>query len=351
MFMAITTLFYSLSPLLVAASGVSKSPFLFAGLMQLGGLLGYLALLGLRYHSLLADREVRAAIKRHLLDLRGAGPLFVLGTLSGLDYVLFIWSTQFIDISVSTVLFELWPLFSIPLTAVLTGHEGRYRKVNFSFVLLLGGALGGTALVIASQSGHLIVGGLASRIDLVVGVVLGILSAFTVALAVCLFRWSEDLVELFPESLKTAGSLFRLEVFSVAVSIILADFFCVSLSLGVGLVVGEVLGAVQVGVALVGGFFLYMVGSVFWRAANFITYNLGVNALGSFAPLGALGWLWLYSRTNLSGHDVVLVLERPDFLVAGVVLVVVFNVMLNVEMGGIWAVFRRLRSAFGFLKG
>ena len=61
----------------------------------------------------LSLRTVRsgAAIKRHLLDLRGAGPLFVLGTLSGLDYVLFIWSTQFIDISVSTVLFELWPLF------------------------------------------------------------------------------------------------------------------------------------------------------------------------------------------------------------------------------------------------
>ena len=333
--MSVTVLFYSLSPLLIVLSGASSLPFLFGAVMQVGGLAGYLVFLRARYHSLLSQHGVRDAIKRHLLDFRRAGPLLFLGTLSGLDYVLFIYSLRFIDIAIATVLFEMWPLMSIPLTAALTGRDGRYARVTPTTMLLLGGGFAGAAFVMASQTGRFSGYGMEATPFLALGFSLAFLSAVAVALAVCLFRWSEGLVDRLPEHVKAGRSQLDLEIFAVAVAIVVADCFVIALNGGIGFAAGEALGLVHIGVGIVAGLFIYALGSVAWRAANFVTRDLGINSLSYFTPLAALVWLWVYSITGFPGHDGILAIARPEFLVIGAASVVSFNLLINLDAEGL----------------
>ena len=337
--MASTIIFYSLSPVVIVVAGVSGVPFLFAAVMQVGGMIGYLLLLRGRYRSLLGgcyrspegNDLVKDAIKCNLLDFRGAGPLLVLGTLSGLDYVLFIYSTRFVDISIATVLFELWPLFSIPLTAVLTRRKKRYAKITLGFMLLLSGGFAGAAFVIASQSGQLAGVGDLSSVDLVIGTLLALLSAFAVALAVCLFRWSEDLVERLPKRVNKDRGQLDLELFAVAVAIVITDVFSITMNGVAGIATGEILAPTHIWVGLLFGFFVYFLGSLAWRASNLLTGDLGINALTYFTPLLALVWLWVYSTSNLPGSDGVLAIARVDYLIIGAAAIVSFNLLLNFE--------------------
>ena len=329
--MSVTVLFFSLSPLLIVFSGASSLPFLFGAVMQVGGLAGYLVLLSARYCGLLSQRSIRDVIWCHLLDFRRAGTLLFLGTLSCLDYALFIYSTRFIDISVATVLFEMWPLVSIPLTAALAGKHGRYARITPTTMLLLGGGFAGAAFVMVSQTGHFRGYGMGSTSDLALGFSLAVLSAVSVALSVCLFRWSEDLVDRLPEHVKAGRSRLNLEIFAVAVSIVVADCFAVALNGVIGIATGEALGLVHLGVGIVAGLLMYTLGSVAWRAANFVTLDLGINALGYFTPLVALVWLWVYSNTGLPGHDSILAVARPEFLVIGAAAVVSFNLLINLD--------------------
>lgn len=329
--MSVNVFVFSLSPVVVVMAGVTGLPFLFSAVMQAGGMIGYLLLLMVRYRWFLADGCVRDAIKRNLLAVRREWPLLALGILSGLDFALFIYSTRFVDISVAAVLFEVWPLFAVPLTAALTRRENRYARITLGSMLLLGGGFAGAALVIASQTGRFAgVGGLAS-FDLALGVSLALLSSVTVALAVCLFRWAEDLVETLPERVREARGQLDLELFAVAVAIVVADVFAIAVNAGVGFATGEALEMGHVGVGLLFGLFVYFAGSLAWRASNFVTADLGVNALTYITPLVALGWLWVYSATDMPGHEGVLAVARPDYLVLGAAAVVFFNLLINLR--------------------
>ena len=235
--MAVNILPYSLSPVVIILAGVSGLPFLFAAVMQVGGMVGYLLLLGSRYRSLLSQGCVRDAVRRHLLDVRRGGPLLVLGAISGLDYALFTYSTRFVDVSVAAVLFELWPLFSVPLMAALTRRKGRYARITLGSMLLLSGGFAGAAFVVASQSGRFGGAGVLPTFDLALGASLAVLSAVAVAvaLAVCLFRWSEDLVERLPGHARDSWGHLDLELFAVAVAIVVADVFSFAMDAGVAL--------------------------------------------------------------------------------------------------------------------
>ena len=326
--MAVNILPYSLSPVVIILAGVSGLPFLFAAVMQVGGMVGYLLLLGSRYRSLLSQGCVRDAVRRHLLDVRRGGPLLVLGAISGLDYALFTYSTRFVDVSVAAVLFELWPLFSVPLMAALTRRKGRYARITLGSMLLLSGGFAGAAFVVASQSGRFGGAGVLPTFDLALGASMAVLSAVAVALAVCLFRWSEDLVERLPGHARDSWGHLDLELFAVAVAIVVADVFSFAMDAGVGLATGENLGLVHMAVGLAFGLFVYFLGSLAWRAANIIAANLGVNALTYFTPILALGWLWVYSASGLPGHQEIFAIARPEFLVIGSAAIVSFNLLI-----------------------
>lgn len=67
------------------------------------------------------------------------------------NYVLFAWSSSLIDISVVTILFELWPILHIIFIAWLFRREERYARVTIGMVALLCVCFLGVSLTILSQ--------------------------------------------------------------------------------------------------------------------------------------------------------------------------------------------------------
>ena len=130
--MSVTVLVYSLAPLMIALAGVSHVPFLFNAALQVGGMVGYIVVLAVAYRPLLLDTRVLTIIGQKIWAWS-----ILFGVISGLDYALFVWSTRFIDISITTILFETWPFFLIALTAALFRSRQRYRRVTFPMMLLL----------------------------------------------------------------------------------------------------------------------------------------------------------------------------------------------------------------------
>ena len=109
--MLVSVVTSSAAPLLVSVSGAAHFPFLFTAGMQAGGLFGCLIFLLARHRPLLCDPRVRGVLLGSVLRLDRRAIWFLLGTVSGLDYALFAWSSRHVDVAVTMVLFETWPLF------------------------------------------------------------------------------------------------------------------------------------------------------------------------------------------------------------------------------------------------
>ena len=338
-YMLISVAVSSMAPLMIAVVGVGHVPFLFTAAMQVGGMLGYLFLLLARYRSLLVDPRVWAAVRGHVLRLDHRAIWFFLGIVSGLDYALFVWSTRFIDISVTTILFETWPLFLVLLMAVLYRGAGRYRRLSFSLVLLLIVGFVGCALVIRSQ--HVGFAEFPSRTGYIVafGVGLAVCASLATSLAAYLFRWGSELAEGLPGDLegRLGNDRVSLEMFCVAIGIVMSDLFSIVLNGSIGLAFGESAASGIWLAGFLGGVLIYALGSMSWRISNLTTANLGANALGYGAPVAALVLLWGFSQVEVS---------RPGLLVIGAVAVISANLLINFEAEVRWG-FKTLLLALG----
>ena len=70
-------------------------------------------------------------------------------------YTAFAWSATLVDVSLTTVIVESWPLFYVPLAERLLRQQGRYlRPTLFRMVLVLL-AFGGFVMVVSSHTGGL----------------------------------------------------------------------------------------------------------------------------------------------------------------------------------------------------
>ena len=245
--MLVSVVASSVAPLLVSVSGAAQFPFLFTAGMQAGGLFGCLLFLLVCHRPLLWDPRVRGALLVSVLRLDRRAIWFLLGTVSGLDYALFAWSSRYVDVAVTTVLFETWPLFLVFLMALLYRGVGRYRRPTPALMLLLVVGFGGCALVVSSQHGGLD-GLFGSGVHhLALGVGLSLLAALATSLAAYLFRWASALSgALAPCRGVSAGGGVSLELFSVAVGMVVSDVFSISMNAVIGFAAGESLSFIPV---------------------------------------------------------------------------------------------------------
>ena len=319
--MLVSVVASSAAPLLVSVLGASHFPFLFTAGMQAGGLFGCLLFLLACHRSLLCDPRVRGALLGSVLRLDRRAIWFLLGTVSGLDYALFAWSSRHVDVAVTTVLFETWPLFLVFLMALLYRGVGRYRTPTPALVLLLLVGFGGCGLVVSSQHGGLDgFFGSAGVNHLALGAGLALLAALVTSLSAYLFRWASALSGVLAPYRVVSGGGVSLELFGMAVGMVVSDVFSISMNAVIGFAAGESLSFVPVMVGFLGGILIYSLGSLAWRAANLLTSNLGVNALGYAAPLLALGLLWVFSRADVA---------RLDYLVVGAIVLIAVNLLLQ----------------------
>ena len=332
------------APLGVSLSGAIRSPFLFASMMQLGGVLGYLLFLFLVYRGLLSDGRVLRVVRGHFLSPGMRSLWFLLVVVSGLEYVFFVWSVRFVDVSVSAVFFEgFWPLLVILMLYLLYRGTGRYPPVTFGVGAMLLLAFAGFFLVVAGHEG----GAVDVAPATLVGVGLAVGATFFSALACCLFRWASSLAD----SLVSAGvvssgvvSRFWLEMFCVSVGVVTARALSGLLMLSIGWLLGEGVALLLLPVGLLTGFLIYTMESLAWRVSNVLTRNPGVNALGYLGPLADLAALWAVARVTV---------RSPALLLLGVLLVVISNTLINV--GGVvrpwFGSLRRFLSGLGLRPG
>lgn len=134
-------LFFSLMPLFVAWSGSEGSPFIFNAVLAVGEATGCAAFLMTAYRRLIFSRIVWRAVR-----LQAFSPAILFWMLAFGDLSFFVWSTQYIDVSVASILFGLWPMALALLTSWLFRGESRYRRISWRAVALFAVAFVGMVI-------------------------------------------------------------------------------------------------------------------------------------------------------------------------------------------------------------
>ena len=311
---------YSTIPLILAIAGGISSPFLFNSGWRLGLAIGYGLFLWFWHRRLVQDRAVRGLFLRRI-----ACWSFIPMVFNNFELSLFSLSARYVDISIVAVIYELYHIGVIWLTAYLFRHERRFRQVTFTTFLLMSTGLAGIGFVIFAQTGTF--RGLDETSIWGIGLGLGwsVAAAVAAACAGFAFKWGSDLGrDLVDQGLaENDGSA---DIFCVVAVNLVANAICVPLNLGLSFVLSEpanvsvFLGTL--GLAIVGGLLLNSVPSVFWRKANLITHNLGINALGYATPVCALMWLWVFALVDVAAWP---------YLVVGTAAVITVNLLINFE--------------------
>lgn len=99
----------------------------------------------------------------------------LLTILGNCEYALFAWSLRYIDIAVTTILFQSWPIFFLLLSAMLLRKDAQFEqsdKGTVSLILLIGLGIVGFTFIIFSQTGEFGEFGEAGVTNLLIGIAL-----------------------------------------------------------------------------------------------------------------------------------------------------------------------------------
>ena len=308
--MLASVLGYSALPLFVVWGGIG-SPFIFNAAFKIGAVAGCAAFLLTAYRPLLLSKAVW-----RLIGCRIVGLTTALWVCSYFSMAFYAWAAEFIDVSVSAVLYETWTILFIVLMGRLFSGERRYQRLSFRTLALCCAAFVGAACVIAAQiEGR---GGLTdgSLLDLLAGVVIVIVSGGLTAMTAFGFRWGAGLAS----DLRNGGWDYErkgLELFGVIVGVGLCSLVAAPLTALVGIARGEPFSLELIASGLAGGVLIGAGSTIIWRKANIAARNLGVNALMYLAPVFALCWLFAFSYVAYVGDvNVVLLVVGACAIVA-----------------------------------
>ena len=312
---------FSLIPLVVGWGDGRENPFLFNAGWRAGVVLGCLFVLLSGNMGLTRSR----AVWRYVWQRMPCWPmLFVV--VGSFQFALFTWSTRFIDISMAAVFLETWPILLIVLTGRLFRRERRFDGTSSNVLVFVVVGLAGFVFVTASQSADLefLVGpeGL-SLAGLALGVFLAMLAAGTGALEAAFnLRWGVDSSREFSTHTAVSPRDGELDLFFVIVAFAIASAVSFPVHVVAGFLVGEAIDGQGLVIGVIGGGFVQVFSSIFYRKAVLSTDNLGINALGYAIPILSLMWLGLFSHIGVA---------RVDYLVIGAAAIIVSNLLINFE--------------------
>lgn len=316
-YMLLAVVGFSLTALVVALANGRESPFLFNASIKFGYIIGQILFLLAFYRSLLFNKRVWKLVRRSLICL----PILAV-IIHNFEHTFYAWSTRFIDVSISAILFDTYPLFLVILTAWLFREEVRYKKntAGVYFLLILG--LAGFSFALLSQSGSLVELNGVSNYALIAGIALITLAVLTAALSAYGLRWGANLGKDLSTETDSDISPGSLELFGVMVAFLIGNVVAFFISLAIGGASNERMTSDALVLSFGGGLLALAVAEIAWRQSNLITTNLGVNALTYASPLFSLLWLFLASQVNVA---------RIDFLLIGAGAIITANLLINFE--------------------
>ncbi len=349
-YMLIAVAGFSLLPAVVALSA-RDAPFLFAAGLRVGAAVGFLLFMILFYRGLFFNistwKTVGSQLIRSPLNIGGRiihSPLpIVLAAISHLDWTFFALSTQYIDIAVATVTFEIWPILVIWLSGrIFVRYNSTSREVYFLSLL---GFAGIVFVVLSEVPGGLGFGGWFNEIlgasQLGLGFSLILISLAITPLGTFGLRWGVDLGRSIAKQDDDGQDTGGLEFFGAIVALMIGNTFAFCINIGMGMLSGEqapdlniviprfseqALTISPILVAVIGGILTLAIGGIAWRRANLVTHDLGVNTLFYMTPVVALMALYALSQAGILSHVDVL---RPDYLIIGATAVIVANLLIN----------------------
>ena len=364
---------YAIIPTVIGYVGGKELPFFFMGAWRAGVAVGCVAILltlyvplwfnrynwgRFRYHLSTSDTKAIdwrfPVIRLHLRVDELRIPLLkwkipgdfidwriLLTILGNCEYALFAWSLKFIDIAVTTILFQSWPIFFLVLSALVLRRDARVDPSGKGFIslfLLIGLGLIGFVFIIFSQTGefgefsergisHLLIG-----LALAAGAMtLSNLKAFGI-------EWARDLGQQLSGSLRGLGS--DPAIFFVIISLMISSLGAAVVGLAVGLGRGETFDLELLGVAFVAGLVINTTAGLMWRKANMSDDDISFNALGYAIPILSLLFLFFFERADIT---------RVDYLILGATAIIVANLLINFEAEVRWS-FEALILALGGLR-
>ena len=327
-YMLLAVALFSALPLIISWGGGGKTPFLFNAAMSAGVVLGCLVFIAYRYHSLLFNANILRLIAGRAIDHRIA-----LSIAANFNFAFLAWSTRFVDVSISAIMFGTWPIFIVIIHDRLYKHEERYHRLSPEILLLIAFGLLGFAFIIVGQAGgfqNVETGRLA---ELIIGVVLATLGAIATACNAFGFRWGTDLAHEISDAGRpvTSGDESDqdeapdqgdLDFLGLLVALLIASAVSGLLNTFVGISSGEVMDSRSLFIAIVVGGAASGIANAAWRKANLIAHHAGVNALAFAAPVFSLAWLFLLTQTQP---------ENLDYLIIGIIGIVIVNLLINSE--------------------
>ena len=326
-----------------------KNPFSFNAGWRMGGVVGCLLFLILRYHRLIAHllttggSEARGQITASIgLGLRahdGSGRNFggwavLYGVLGKFDYVLLAFAVGYatvISLPIVTIIYTVWPIIFIVTMAVIYKSDDDYKRDS-----------GWTALMVllcfvgfAFAGWHYIQ---AAYLQFYIGIGVAFLAAFLVGSHhATMHKWADSLGNrLENTALSDRYSDKQLDIFATVSALLLTQLICAVISFIVGMRLGE--NSDLLLLWFVGGFLSAGVGDILFRTANVISNNLGVNAIIYVMPIFALALLAIFFPD--------FGIKQTDYFIVGVLIIIVSNLFINSEAELHWG-FRGLIFTLG----
>ena len=334
-YLMIATAVWALVPLVIDITSGSSSPFLFNGGWRLGGAIGCLGFILARYRSLFfvflqvnffqhnappPPREIRRLFVPRTF-IGWSIPFAVFGKF---EFVIYAYATQLVATYAVAVTYETWPIIMISIMVFLFKNENRYQKTGIGMFFLLVICLIGTALVIIpeqtiSTSGF-------SYLAIVLSIAAALVAGSHNAV---MFKWGNVLGKQL-DKLKNNTEYFNarseseesLITFSTVLGQYLAQSICMILCFVIGFSMSESIDWSLLLFSIAGGALASGMGDVFFRKANTMTDDIGLNALTYLTPVFAFVWLFIFSEV-----DVV----RADYLVLGTIAIIISNMLIHFE--------------------
>ena len=340
----LSVVLFSGQPIVVAWGDGNTNPFLFNSAWRAGLVFGGLLFLLAFYRSSLFNlgvilRTIESAFpfkkddecmpeeiknnraKRFALQMvKWAIPVTVIGNF---DFAIFSLADRYVDISVTAIVFEIWPCLII-FIAVFVAEQGRYRQIKFETVLLLLFGFLGVWFITLSETGGLSLSDGSGYGNTIVGVALSLTAAILTALSAFSFRWSSNLAKELPLNAGRVRTQKSAEVFYLVIAFVICNAISAPINFVIGLISFD--GSIELRSMLIafvfGGVLIQASGNVLWRFGNATTPEVGINAISYATPIFSLVWLFVFFGIELTA---------PGYLVIGATAIVTTNLLINFE--------------------
>ena len=295
----------------------NKSPFFFSAIQHFFAFFVFFFIVVSLRPKLFSKKVLRVVFLPPQDSVR-MNLLLVPCIISGIvTYPLLSISTKYIDIISAAIIYEMSPLFLVLLSSLLFSKEKRFKRLTFGILFLFIFGLIGFAFVAIGQSGESPLQFEVSGIVLW-GLTLALLSALCNALSA---SFGIRHAVIAHQKIKEVGENIG-EIYCTMISLCIQRSIAGIVLLIITFSLGEQLTIRVLWAGLITGVFVVPLAIIAFRRANFLTNNLGVNALRYSTLLFSVLWIFLFREPNYMNFN---------FLVIGATAIIVANLLLNFE--------------------